>query len=441
MPDLRHVLEARREALRPEAGGFERLTRRRRRRETRRRVAAGTLALALMAGGLLVAASVWRGAQRLPEEPVPIDRSTVSSLVVAWTARVQGEPSTPSVADGMVFVSADRLYAFPASCGSGGSACPPLWVGNVGGDQPLTAPTVLDGVVYVGADRLYAFDERCGVDGSTCVPLWTSSASGNPSIGLSAPVAGHGHVYVSQGGDLYAFNPRCGATVCAPTWTGAGVGSDSSRVALGRWVYVRLHGSLSAFPFDCPTRRCGPRWNVPSSDEYPDQPIVAGGGELYVGPDAFEANCGEGGGCSPSWVAGVDAPTAEDLGANMIGGTAVVDGVVFMTASRLYAFPARCASDGSTCPPLWVGPRQASAVITGFQSWSTPTVSHGLVFTATDRVSVFDSMCATHGAACQPIWVGPAVSGTIMTGVAVTSGRVFVGSSDGTVWGYQTSPA
>ncbi len=61
------------------------------------------------------------------------------------------------------------------------------------------------------------------------------------------------------------------------------------------------------------------------------------------------------------------------------------------------------------------------------------------MFSATDRLYAFDSTCATDGVECQPIWVGPVASGTIMTGAAVTSGRVFVGSSDGTVWGYQTN--
>jgi hypothetical protein len=66
---------------------------------------------------------------------------------------------SPAIADGLVFVTTDRIWAFPLSCATGVRICKPVWVSPaLGSGLPLTAPTVTRNAVYVSSSgRLFAF--------------------------------------------------------------------------------------------------------------------------------------------------------------------------------------------------------------------------------------------------------------------------------------------
>ena len=142
MTDLHDRLAQRQRELLPDPGGFDRLARRRRRREIRRRVAAGTVAVVLASGVASLLTTLRPGGAAEPT----ITPETVSSLRVVWKARVAGSPSAPAIAGGSVFVSADRLYAFPLAC-EDRAACEPLWTGPIRGAS--TVPPVVGGDVVV----------------------------------------------------------------------------------------------------------------------------------------------------------------------------------------------------------------------------------------------------------------------------------------------------
>ncbi len=448
MPDLKHVLDARRAALTPDAGGFDRLIRRRRHKEIRGRITAGVVALVVVAGGFLAASSIWGGARRVREGGVPIDRSSIGSLSVAWTAHVAGGATAPVVGDGLVFVGSkteDRLYAFPQACES---TCSPLWVAEAGSGQVLSTPVLLDGVVLVSSDRLYAFDEHCA---TTCRPLWTSARLPRPD-GLSAPVVANGRVYVENGRYLYSFDPRCGtdAAICPARPVGTGGRGDShyrSRdsaelVAGGDLVYVMWPDwSMSVFTTRCRNGGCPPVWNIAPVSSFRGSLLAFADNTLYVGANAYRSDCGVGGGCSPEWIGGLLGTTRSLYLTAEVTGLTVEDGTVYMAANRLYAFPEGCATDGATCAPAWVGPRQFDSVIATYRSWSTPIVSNGLVFAATDRLYAFAVGCGVRGATCRPLWVGPPSPAAVVSSVAVGGNRMFVASSDGQVRAYQATAA
>jgi hypothetical protein len=126
---------------------------------------------------------------------------------------------------------------------------------------------------------------------------------------------------------------------------------------------------------------------------------------------AFSATCRDY--CSPLWTAEIrgDANTP-----------AVAEGKVFVEAgSELLAFPARCATGGATCHPLWTG-----FIGRGVPTWSTrdgyierpPIVFRGVVYVgAEDGLYAFPTSCGTAGAGCQPLWVVPGrVGGLAMSG-------------------------
>src|SRR5919201_6903917 len=112
---------------------FDRLMRRRARKQRNQRIATAVLALILAAAAIGGAIRVLRSAERqLPAHR--IDRTNVSDLKLAWSARLGAAdssvrfrslnyeaPYAPTVAGGMVFVGTDagKLYAFDASCGTG----------------------------------------------------------------------------------------------------------------------------------------------------------------------------------------------------------------------------------------------------------------------------------------------------------------------------------
>jgi hypothetical protein len=144
--------------------------------------------------------------------------STVPGLDQDWTGTTGSSIySSPAVANGVVYVgSADwKLYAFPASCGTGGAACSPLWTGLTGAPIDYSSPAVANGVVYVGSTdhKLYAFPAGCDTGGAACSPLWTGT-TGAPID--SSPAVANGVVYVgSTDTKLYAYDLAAGPTAPA----------------------------------------------------------------------------------------------------------------------------------------------------------------------------------------------------------------------------------
>jgi outer membrane protein assembly factor BamB len=187
-----------------------------------------------------------------------------------WTANVSSQGSV-TVAGGTVFVGSDQaVFAFDATGTTGCSGvaparvCAPLWTAPTAFNSGST-PSVANGVVYVGSDTtLYAFDAhgttRCSGAPKTCAPLWTASLSGGTT---SAPSVVNGVVYVgasdgflgSGTGRLYAFDAagtqQCSgpvnARVCNPLWTAAAGEMGQPAVAEGRVFVGSSDGNLYAF--------------------------------------------------------------------------------------------------------------------------------------------------------------------------------------------------
>jgi PQQ-like domain len=142
-----------------------------------------------------------------------------------WTTPSSYSSSaTPAVAHGVVYVAANgALAAFdaaaPANCPGSGTVktctLAPLWTSA--SSAPVnsdSSPTVANGVVYVSADNsgTYAFDAAgsngCSVSGTgkTCSPLWGAPTDrgdgGSPAI-----VDGVLYINDTNNGTIYAYSP------------------------------------------------------------------------------------------------------------------------------------------------------------------------------------------------------------------------------------------
>jgi hypothetical protein len=84
------------------------------------------VALVFLAGWIPADAST-RASSRATA-PGVITVSNASQLQLAWIANTGSYTSPPSVVDGVVYVGTKNgpLYAFSATCGTGGSTCQPL---------------------------------------------------------------------------------------------------------------------------------------------------------------------------------------------------------------------------------------------------------------------------------------------------------------------------
>ncbi len=121
-----------------------------------------------------------------------------------WTAAINGYPNlAPAVANGVVYIGSSDgdLYAFSAAGTTGCSGtppnrtCTPLWAGATNGGV-FSSAAVVNGVVYVMADKLYAFSAGAGSThcsgtppNRTCTPLWTGDNGGPTSLALFPAVA------------------------------------------------------------------------------------------------------------------------------------------------------------------------------------------------------------------------------------------------------------
>ena len=139
-----------------------------------------------------------------------------------WSATTGAGGGPPAVASGVVYVTGDKLYAFDATTGA------QRWSAAIGVGG--SSPAVANGVVYVNRDKVYAFDAASGA------PRWSAAIG----VGGSAPAVANGVVYVT-GDKVYALNATNGSTLWSATidWTRFTGGSPRSRTASSTPATVR----------------------------------------------------------------------------------------------------------------------------------------------------------------------------------------------------------
>jgi len=310
------------------------------------------------------------GPARTGDQPdeAGIGAGNVSKLSQVRTYKTNFGSTAPLIANGILYVATNQLYAFDATgasnCSATPSACTPLWTAPV---AYIHGMAIADGHVYVTDNEgVQAFDaagsENCSGTPKVCAPLWTGAMSGNET-NTAAPAVADGIVYVSNSmSGLYAFDAT-GTTNCSTNSTG---------------------------------KTCAPLWNAPSA-AYGGAPAVANGvvyeitdsGKLAAFDATATANCP---GTStvktctraPLWT------SASLASGPLTASPTVANGVVYASSSNggMYAYDAAgsldCAVPDTTnsgtlttvkaCSPLWSGPA------TGFTGGGSPAIVNGVLY-------------------------------------------------------------
>lgn len=425
-----------------------------------------------------------------------IGTGNVSKLAQVRTYKTNGESTAPLIANGILYVATNRLYAFDASgaagCSAAPASCTPLWTAPTAYIQGMA---IANGRVFVtDAEGIQAYDaagsENCSGTPKVCVPLWATSTNIATGPGFSSgpgsPVAANGVLYVpgyvdgtasnSGGAHVAAFNVAgttgCMGTpvICVPMWTtsdpavSSGIGG-SPAIANGV-LYIANGATLDAFDAAGSTgcagtpKVCAPLWTgAMSGNEFNSTAPAVANGIVYVdnplsGLYAFDAtgttNCSAnatGKTCAPLW----NAPSVRGTG----GAPAVANGVVYYSGSgTLAAFDAtaatNCPGTGAvkTCTraPLWTSVPLAS----GGALTSSPTVANGVVYVSSSNggiyaydaagslnCSVSDTTSSGTAKACSPLWAG-AITGFSGGGSpAVANGVLFTNvAGNGTIYAY-----
>lgn len=148
------------------------------------------------------------------------------------TSSETGQSTAPLIANGILYVATNRLYAFDATAatncpGTGtGQTCTraPLWTSAPLASGPLaSSPTVANGVVYVASSNggIHAYDAAgavsCSVPGTAnsgtvttakeCSPLWSGAVTGLSTItyGGGSPAVVNGVLFTGSG-TIYAYS-------------------------------------------------------------------------------------------------------------------------------------------------------------------------------------------------------------------------------------------
>jgi outer membrane protein assembly factor BamB len=269
-----------------------------------------------------------------------------------WTAKVGVGESSPTVANGVVYVGSQfgGVYAFAAS-GCGRPTCRPLWTGETGG-YVINSPAVADGWVYAGGSdsKLYAFSaDGCGEP--SCAPVWTGRLGG--PVYAASPAVVSGTVYVPSfeadpESDLNAFAAGgCGRPVCDPLWKGVGGSymNSSPAIAYGNVYLGSGDGTLRVYPAGgCGEAECQALWIGQAAGPVAtmESPPMLANGVVYVGENnsriyAFPARgCGEPV-CGQLWEFITQDPLVNSS-PTMVNGTLYVSGTNFGTVPELYVF-------------------------------------------------------------------------------------------------------
>jgi outer membrane protein assembly factor BamB len=134
-----------------------------------------------------------------------ISRMNVASLTQKWVY-TSGEGlvfSTPTVANGIAYVTAIGLYAVDTKTGA------LLWSFEAGSQTFFCSPAVVDGVLYVASPDGYFY----ALNADTGAVIW--KVLGTSYNGDTAPAVSSGIVYYGGNQTIYAVNAKTGKVV----WT------------------------------------------------------------------------------------------------------------------------------------------------------------------------------------------------------------------------------
>ncbi|AZQ71347.1 serine/threonine-protein kinase [Streptomyces luteoverticillatus] len=362
----------------------------RRPRLSRRLVLLGLSGTALTAATVLIA---WEtrdsGTPSTDPAPEPGGKSSPDGApgTRRWSfATGSGVDSSPSVAEGIVYVGSNdgKLYAVDAGTGRQRWAFPT-------DDHVGSSPTVANGVVYVGSQdtKVYA------VDAITGRQRWAFPTTASV---YSSPVVADGIVYVGSGVKLYAIEADTGKQRWASSLDGL---AASTPMVVGGIVYAGTSFQLCAVDADTGKQR----WAFPTSGGASSSAAVAGGvvyvagweGKLY----AVEADTGK-----QRWTFSTSG--------RVYSSPTVADGVVYVGGMdhKLYAVGA------DTGKPRWT-------LSAGSEVSSSPTVADGVVYVG----STGGKLYAVKADTGELRWAFSAGAALISSPV-VAHGVVYVGSRD-----------
>jgi len=282
-----------------------------------------------------------------------VDAGTGKSL---WNYPISSQPSSPAVANGVVYLggySDNTLYALNASTGA------KLWEYTVSG-HVACPPTVLDGIVYFGSDdySVYALDAASGK------LFWQHATDG---LVRSAPAVANGLAYIGSDDDnLYALDAGTGVELWSFTTNGE-VFISSPAVDNGI-VYVASCGAgNTVYALDAKTGTL--LWSYATGDGIQASFAVTNGVVYVASADgnvyALDANSGV---MKWKYPAGVYTSSP-----------AVANGIVYVGSDddNVYALNA------STGKELW------SYDTGGFISYASPTVVNGILYIGSDSGTVY----------------------------------------------------
>jgi hypothetical protein len=355
---------------------FDRLMRRRARRRRNQRIASGVFAAILAAGAMGAAIRVLHDVkQRQIPAHGQITPDNIGQLRLLGSPQVGGHIVSVQVSDGLVYVVSReehsvRFVAFSADCSR---SCTPAWIGDVGDARPRGGSAAGDGMVYVATDELYAFSASCGSGGSVCEPAWVGHVQGR----AFDPVLGNGAVFVATEQRLYSFPTSCASTggSCVPNWVAklVPVGFNHPLVVGGTIYLFDCCDAPStgwvAFPTDCGTGGaiCKPLASAP-----PPPPLqTIADGESFIGNvdrgtiSAYPPTCALGLGaknvkpadCQPLW-------TSTGFSSDRGGFIAPGGGLLYVfqhfggccagigNGGGILAYPTRCGTEDASCRPV-----------------------------------------------------------------------------------------
>ena len=319
--------------------------------------------------------------------------ATAPTLDSLWAAPDGGYGNaTPLVEFGGTLFAGDVLGVVRAYTAATGAL---LWTANPGGWLAQRNPVVYAGNVYFSnATNIFAYSATCGTGGATCKPVWTQTFAAGPYGGLS--LFGTSLYIGGADGNIYPVNPATGALGTPFHVYDNTSGAITSAVSFspdGSYGYV-ANGSTLEYAFangslnktsngngvsplayignagfyetgDGMLHEAGGQmWSAALSGTscYP-QPAVASG-EVFAGDcsnvSAFSAGTG-----TTLWIANVGGP---------VSGITVANNVVYACAN--YAIIALGAAYGQQ---LWAG---------GYCS-GAPVVANGSVYSNSGLIYAF----------------------------------------------------